>query len=189
MELLHSVAGFFHEEVKEALRSQGVDAEPTTEFYLVNLLVEFTSTPPDGEPLGVKLAEAQHALPQVRGKSLKEVGDTSLYMSGFFADALARKLVDVDYYMAIGGSAYRQLAMMQTPQLAQLAPVYRELAGKFGAFVAVLGDIRQRSSFAGGGNLVRLYEEWLRTGSEVLERRLRELGMIVPGAVNGNVAS
>jgi hypothetical protein len=184
MELLHSVTEFFHEEVKEALRGQRVDADPTTEFYIVNLLVEFTTTPATDDPLGVKLAEAQTQLPEARTKCLKLIGDTSLYMSGFFADALARKLVDVDYYMSIGGTAYRQLA--GTQPVNQMAPVYRELAARFADFVAVLGDIRQRSSFAGGGNLIKLYEEWRRTGSEVLERRLRELGMLSLDAVNGN---
>jgi len=43
-------------------------------------------------------------------RTLKEVGDTSLYVAGFFAKSLTRSLVDVDYYVGLGQSAYAQLA-------------------------------------------------------------------------------
>src|SRR5688500_1024098 len=112
MELLHSVAEFFHDEVKDALRAKHVEAAEPTEFYLVNLLVEFTNQAPDGEPLSLKLAEAQAATPGCRVRVLREVGDISHYMSGFFAESLSRKLVDVDSYTALGGNANRQLAGM-----------------------------------------------------------------------------
>jgi hypothetical protein len=183
MELLQSVAGFFHEEVKEALKVQKVEVEPGTEFYLVNLLSEFTSTPVDESPLSLKLAEAQHQLGEARLRRLKEVGDTSLYMTGFFAESLARKLVDVDFYMSLGGSAYRQLATTHT--VTQMAPVYRELAARFAQMVSVFAEIRQRTAIAGAGSdLGRLYSEWRRTGNPVLERRLHELGMLMPIAAN-----
>ena len=35
-----------------------------------------------------------------------QIGDVSLFTSGFFADSLRGKLVDVDYYVNIGGAAY-----------------------------------------------------------------------------------
>ena len=187
MELLHSVSEFFHDEVKEALRAKQVDAGATTEFYLVNLLVEFTSSAVDESPLVLKMAEAASAPPEVRLRALKEVGDTSLYMSGFFAEALARRLGgDLDYYMSMGGAAYRQLAAMMSGSV--FREVYSELAGKFPAFVDVFGEIRSHSNFtsAGGGDLVKMYEEWRRTGSEWLESRLRASGVLSLDAVNGN---
>jgi hypothetical protein len=182
MELCHSVTEFFHDEVKDALKVKHVEAAESTEFYLVNLLVEFASAPIDEEPLALKMAAAAHAAPDERLRTLKEVGDTSLYMSGFFADALARKLVDVDYYISVGGSAYGQLARMldagrKTGHV--FRDVYGELAGKFPRFVDVLGEIRSRATFAPTGNLIRLYEEWLRTGNDALEKRLRAAGVLV----------
>jgi len=188
MELLHSVAGFFHDEVKDALRVRHVEATETTEFYLVNLLCEFTTAAPDGQPLGLKLAEAQNASPETRVRTLKEVGDTSLYMSGFFAEALARRLVDVSYYMTLGGSAYHQLACMTSGSAVHEA--FEELAVKFGAFVDVLDAIRTRQHMGGGtANVLKLYEEWRRTGSEVLEKRLRAAGVLALDAVNTNEKS
>jgi hypothetical protein len=188
MELLHSVAEFFHDEVKDALRAKHVEAAESTEFYLVNLLVEFTNQAPDGEPLSIKLAEAQGATPEGRVRALREVGDTSLYISGFFAESLSRKLVDVDYYMALGGTAYGQLAGLTGGST--FHDIYGELSAKFAAYVDVFGAIRDKTGMSAGGNLIRMYEEWRRTGSEWLARRLRESGvLLVPcDASNGNKA-
>ena len=186
MELLHSVTEFFHDEVKDALRAKRVEAAEPTEFYLVNLLVEYTTSAPDESPLALKMAEAVNAPREARARTLKEVGDTSLYMSGFFSEALARKLGDSDYYIMMGGAAYRQLAAMMSRTI--FREVYQELSGNFREFVDVFGEIRSHSNFTGanGHDLIKMYEEWRRTGSEWLERRLRAAGMLSLTAVNGN---
>ncbi len=184
MEVHRSVAGFFHEAVTEALRVQHVSATEPTEFYLVNLLADFTKTSQvDNEPLALKMAQSKQQTPDERARSLKEIGDTTLYVTGFFSDSLTRKLVDVEYYMAMGESAYAQLAGLVSAgrgaTSAQLFhEVYDELAEKFPRFVDVLQEIRTRTNIAGGGNLVRMCEEWVRTGSEWLERRLRATGVV-----------
>ncbi len=186
MELLHSVTEFFHDEVKDALRAKKVEAAESTEFYLVNLLCEFTSTAPDESPLVLKMAEAANASPGDRVRALREVGDTSLYMSGFFAEALERRLGDIDYYMTMGGSAYSQLATMMSGSV--FRDVYIELARKFPEFVDVFGEIRAHSNFTGSGgtDLIKMYEEWRRTGNEWLEKRLRASGLLALDPVNGN---
>src|SRR5438270_2574230 len=103
-----SLAEFFHDRVSEAIRNQGLDATTPTECYLASLLTDFTKAPPDDEPLALKLAAAVSS-PDERVRQLKDVGDTSLYVSGFFADSLQRKLVYVDYYFLMGGAAYNEL--------------------------------------------------------------------------------
>jgi len=40
---------------------------------------------------------------------MQRLGDTALFIAGVFADSLNRKLVDVDYYVAMGGTAYAQV--------------------------------------------------------------------------------
>lgn len=181
MELHHSVAGFFHDAVTDALRARQVDAAEPTEFYLVNLLSEYAQkTPLDDEPLALKMAQATGAAPEARARVLKEVGDTSLYVSGFFADSLARRLIDVEYYISIGGSAYAQLAGHNLA--GAFREVYDELADKFARFVDVLQEVRANTNVAGGGNLIRLYEAWIKTGSEWLEKRLRASGVFAVDA-------
>src|SRR6185436_7058148 len=107
--------------------------------------------------LAVKLVGARDAEPAARVKTLKEVGDTSLYVAGFFAESLDRSLVDVDYYVGLGTSAYGQLAGRLGGNLTQ---VYAELADRFPRFVDVLAEIRRRVDFA-GADVVKLYEQYL----------------------------
>ena len=178
MELHSSVSGFFHEEVTRALQTTKVGAADATEFYLVNLLAEFTKvTKVDEEPLALKMAQASGASPEGRVRALREIGDTSLYVSGFFADSLTRKLIDVDYYIAMGGSAYGQLARGVAPTV--LREAWTELSDKFREYVDVLSEVRSNTAFAAGGsNVLRLCEEWVKTGSEWLEKRLLASGIV-----------
>ncbi len=171
-----SLAEYFHDAVSSAIRKQGLDASEPTEFYLVNLLAGFTTTPPDDQPLTLKLANAQVVSPDERVRCLRNVGDTSLYISGFFSDSLERKLVDVDFYIQMGVSAYGQLAY-HFRSSSELQGIYDELGAKFTGFVDVFTEISEQSALT-DGDLVALYERWLRTGSERLARRLRARGVI-----------
>src|SRR5712692_4360021 len=85
---------YFHGALKAAIKNQGVAASEPTECYLVGLLAEHLKGPVDDEPLALKLASAVVSSPDERLRHLKDLGDTSLYVSGFFSDSLARKLVD-----------------------------------------------------------------------------------------------
>ncbi len=170
-----SVDEFFHEVVTDALEAVHLEATPPTEWYLVSLLGDFTRTRIPDQPLALVLAGARDAEPATRVKALKEVGDTSLYVAGFFAESLDRKLVDVDYYVGLGTTAYHQLAGRMSGSLTQ---VYRELSESFPRFVDVLAEVRKRVDFA-GADVVKLYEQWLRTRDEWIEQKLRAAGVLV----------
>lgn len=174
-----SVAEYFHELLTATIKSQGVDASEPTECYLVNLLATFARAPLDDEPLALKLAQAAEASPDERARQLKDVGDTSLYVSGFFADSLQRKLIDVDYYIQLGGAAYGELAryFRGYRRSEVFGEVYDELGAKFPRFVDVLAEVSEQTSMSNLG-VVQLYERWLRTGSEWMARRLREHGLL-----------
>jgi len=174
-----SLAEFFQDVVSSAIKNQGVDTSEPTECYLVSLLAEFTKAPPDDQPLALKLAQAVHS-PDERVRQLKDVGDQSLYVSGFFADSLQRKLVDVGYYIQIGGAAYSELAryFRGNPHSVVFGQVYDELGAKFPLFVDVFAEVSEHSSITSNLGLVQLYERWLRTGSEWIARRLRAQGVI-----------
>jgi hypothetical protein len=174
-----SVEAFFHEVVTDALSSMDVDATEPAEWYLVSLLGEFAHTRITDEPLAMKLVGARDAEPGERVRALKEVGDTTLYLAGFFGDSLQGTMVDADYYIGLGATAYRELASRLGN--ATLAEVYDELAAKFPRFVDVLGQVRKRVDFV-SCDVVKLYQRWLVSRDEWVERRLRAAGMIVdPG--------
>jgi hypothetical protein len=175
-----SVAEFFHEVLTDAIRNQRVEASIEVESYLVHLLSAFAHTPPDDQPLALKVASAAQAAPDERAQKLREVGDNALYVSGFFSDSLARKLVDVDYYISLGGAAYGELANYFRGYCKHEAfgDVYDELGQKFLRFVDVLAEISETTSMTSNLGALQLYERWLRTGSSWMERRLRDIGML-----------
>lgn len=174
--LAASVDEYFHEVVTDALSVMELEASEPASWYLVGLLGEMTRARISDEPLGVKLAQPSADAAE-RVKTLKHVGDTSLYVAGFFAESLNRSLVDVDYYVGIGQNAYAQLAKSLGAQRS-LTEVYEELADKFPRFVDVLGEVRKRTDFA-TPDLGKLYEMWLRTRDEWIEKKLRALGVLV----------
>jgi hypothetical protein len=87
-------------------------------------------------------------------------------------------LVDVDYYVNIGGVAYGTLGRRETDAL---SPVFAELAENFIGFVDVLSEVSERSACASNSDLLRLYERWLKTGSVRSGQLLVQRG-VVPNA-------
>jgi hypothetical protein len=171
-----SAVAFFKELVDAALVRQRVDTGELTEFYVVNLLAGFLQRPAaDAEPLALQLARALESGGLRQRATLRQIGDLSLFISGFFSDSLRRKLVDVGYYVQIGGYAYGSLSRIETETF---APVFAELAEKFAAFVDVLGEVSDRTSCASNTDLLRLYEKWLQTGSRRSGELLIERGVL-----------
>ena len=181
--LTASVQEFFHQVVSEALQTQRVAAAEPTECYLVALLGDFTKARITDEPLSLKLASTDQD-PGERIKTLKEVGDTTLYVAGFFAESLNRKLIDADYYIGLGEAAYGELGSRLSRKGSSAGELYNELATKFPRFVEVLAEVRSRVDFA-GSDVVKLYEQWMSSRSEWLERRLHGMGMLVDGKAGG----
>lgn len=179
-----SAVEYFKELVDGALAHQRITVGELTAFYVVQLLTGFLRRPPDDNtdevdlPLALRLAHALESGGMEQRASLKQIGDVSLFTSGFFSDSLRRKLVDVDYYVNIGGFAYNVLSRYETDTF---SPVFAELADKFVGFVDVLSEISERSSCGSNTDLLRLYERWLRTGSHRSGQLLVERG-IVPNA-------
>lgn len=172
-----SVEEFFHEVVTDALSRRSLSASAYVEHYLVSLLGEFAHQRITDEPLSVKLAMATSSAERV--SALKEVGDTTLYVAGFFADSLERKLINADYYVNLGVAAYNELARRMSASRGAVA-VYEELAANFPTFVEVLTLVSQQVNVA-GSDVGELYQSWLETRAEWIERRLRAMGVAVAG--------
>jgi len=184
-----SPAEYFKELVETAIEHQHIAVHDLTSFYLVNLLtgfVQFDRSSPTAadEPLGIRLARALQAGGSRQRDGLREVGDLSLFISGFFADSLTRSLVDVDYYIQLGACAYGSLARRGD---AALGDVFDELAGKFTACVDVLSEVSERSALTSNSDLLRLYEKWMRTRSRRSGDLLVERGIVPNHSVSSRL--
>jgi hypothetical protein len=183
---------WFREMVGEVLTHRGLKVQESTEFYLVNLLAGFLDRERlfveegDGtvreEPLALILLRALEADRLRRTRELRRLGDTALYMSGFFGDALAQSVAGVDYYIAMGERAYGTLAESERGQ----GELFGELSDRFEQFVDLFAEIAELSNLRSNRGLVRLYERFLATRSQRVADLLRERGVALfsgPGAL------
>jgi hypothetical protein len=178
-----SAREWFREMVSDALSQRGLKVQEVTEFYLVNLLAGFLERErlyveeADGtvqqEPLALILLRALQADRRTRVATLRRLGDTALFISGFFGDSLARTNVDVGYYIAMGERAYGTLAETERG----LDDLYGELATRFPLFVDLFAEIAELSELRSNRGLVRLYERFLQTRDERVAQRLRDRGV------------
>jgi hypothetical protein len=186
----HSVSHFFYEAVDEAIRAQRVDATDGATRYLVALLVDYVH--PDrraGEtlerPLTLLLDEALHATdPGDRFQRLRVIGDGVLYGCGFFADHFEARGVDGRYLRGLGTRAYGEAgSMLRNPgeTIGGGPDLFAELAENFDAFVGVLGDVADATVTTGMESprgLLKVYERWLKTGSDRLANALTSRGLM-----------
>jgi hypothetical protein len=185
--ILLSSEEYFRDAVEDALAQRQVRTFPLAQGYLIDLLRHyldaanlFDEVGEDGKRSRPTLAEtflrAASAEPRARAELLKRLADRALYISGFFGDSLQRKLVDLDYYADMGGSAYATLADCAREDSA--ARIYREFAERFSEFVEVLSHISSRASVQSEENIMRLYETYEMTGSALAREKLLEKGLI-----------
>jgi hypothetical protein len=179
-----SAREWFREAVGETLAHRHLKVQEVTEFYLVDLLAGFLAREKlfveaeDGtvraEPLAMILLHALEKGRAERARELRRLGDTALWVSGFFGDSLARSVAGVDYYIAMGERAYAALAEGAARGQDEL---YAELADRFAQFVDVFAEIAELANLRSDRGLVRLYERWLVTRSQRVGELLRERGV------------
>lgn len=187
---VHNLQDYFRTSIDGVISRQGVDVDPHAAHYVVNLLTLFSRSEEffedDGDsvglrPLALMLADAADARTSTqRNHSLQRIGDVALFVAGFFSEGLARKAVDIDYYIHMGGNAYGSLSeeVRGTFRGNAFADIYRELAVKFQVLVDVLHEVRDGARQESDVNLLRTYEIWLKTGSQRARKLLCEHGVV-----------
>ena len=186
---------FFKDALHGALEKRQLSVEDQTEHYVVNLLTLFSrsealyDTTSEGtrlKPLVVMLSEALEARSTGdRNRGLQRLGDVSLFIAGFFAQSFARKLIDIDYHIAMGGRAYASLAdTMSRGKGRVLGQVFSELSQNFQPMVDALNEVSETSYSHSDKDILRLYEVWLKTGSRRCYDILKRLG-VEPTAAGG----
>lgn len=183
---LLSPQDFFRTQVSEAARSLSLELPSDIEFYLVNLLCEFIN--PSAmklneenvfdTPLALLMAKAMESPPDDQIKVLKHLGDTSLYISGYFQDCFKRKSVDVSYYIDMGSVAYGHTAhLMKTHKFDNhFSRMYQKLSQEFRKLVQVITEIADTLLASRSDDLLGIYIKWQNTQSVKLRKILEEKG-------------
>jgi hypothetical protein len=187
---------FFREELARAIANQRAEVREETSAYLVKLLSDFLEAEAfyqrdeaghlEARPLAFLLKDAVAQEGPMRLALLRRLGDTSLFVSGFFAESLVGKAVGPDYYAAMGERAYEALGdavarhSRTAGELVVKRTVFQELAARFKQLAQLLEEVSERTAASTNAGLLRLYDKFLRTGSMRLSCILRGQGMAVP---------
>lgn len=184
-DILVSASEFFTEMVELAFEERNMESKPLTRKYLSDLLQFYLVSdnlfeePNDSgrsETMAEKLLKAISSGQARKQELLKRLGDTTLYVSGIFGDSFKRKIIDIDYYVEIGGCAYGSLAGSDSGNIYN--PIFEDLSVRFMEYVDVLTVISQKSFIQNNDDLLRLYDRYILTGSELAEEQLQEIGML-----------
>lgn len=181
-------AEYFKGLIDGALERQRLRATELTSYYLVDLLCRFIrpdqripfADAPD-EPLALRLSRALESGGMEQRARLRNLGDFSLFMSGFYPDSFRRRAVDVDYYVSMGEYAYSSLSRREQDAF---GGVFGELARRFVVYTDILADVSEQTGYASSCDVLRLYEKWVRTGSARDGQRLVERGVVPNASLN-----
>lgn len=184
---------YFQQSIDDSLSRKGVDATVETVYYIVNLLTgfqraerlfDFDGNRREIRPLAILYAEAlEGRSAEERNRIMQRMGDVALFVSGLFSESFSRRLIDIDYYIAMGSNAYGYLSgsMRGTARGDAFCTIFEELSINFGRFVDVLSELGDSAMVSNHADILREYELWLATGSRRARNRLRRYG-IEPGA-------
>ncbi len=192
-----SVSHFFGDVVEDSIRLRGIEATDGATRYLVALLADYAH--PDrraGEalerPITLLFDEALRAPdPAERFERLRTLGDGVLYGCGFFGDHFEARGVDPRYLHGLGTRAYGTVSSMLRRGPDECGPdLFAELAQKFDAFVAVVTDVADTTIAMGtqtSRGVLKIYERWLKTGSDRLASALTSRGVVPTRGARGFV--
>jgi hypothetical protein len=192
-----SMSEYFRDAITSARRKTGVALTEHAEAYLVGLLDEFArservyaGTDRGERPtLATLLGRAQEADPTEALRIYKHMGDSSLYLTGFFSESVEREIVSRDYYVQMGGGAYANVAGIMRATAATSSALFDELSDRFEALVSLLSEVSLfgDNEPTGGANVVELLDAYRRTGRPEVLEKLEQAGVVLrPGVKDDN---
>jgi hypothetical protein len=190
------VRDYFALELKTVMEKHKLSARDTSILYLASLLSRhiesdrFFCMGPDGKLADTLLSDLYIQYLQAKTEEkkiiLQRLGDICLMISGYFAESIQRKVVDLGFYFGMGGLAYRSLSTLVEEN--EPKETFDELSIKFESFSNVLGEMSERSGIQSNKDVLRLYERWITTGSDRLKNILSEKGIATPFKTNLKVS-
>lgn len=125
--------------------------------------------------LGTKLLEATQVGREEQKKIYKDVGDTALFLCGYFAESTQKKLVDANYYSQLGRSAYQNLNGV-VPKFFDIPCFYSMLSTSFGPMVDLISKVASIDRF-GQENYLG-FRKILTSGEEMTPEEYLSAGVI-----------
>ena len=195
LDLSGNLDGFFGELVLVAREDRKVEATDAATAYLTGLLADYARPGAHNldtleRPFTLLLAEAEESVGGERFDRLRALGDGVLYVRGLFSEHLETRGVALRYVSSVGARAYdgARNVLFRSGTASPATDVFGELAEHFDGFVELLGAVADQlmaRGVASNGGIVKLYERWLRTGSNALGEALVAQGLMPVRAFAG----
>lgn len=128
--------------VREAQMRSACAVDEELESYLVYLLLRFMDQPDFADqPLGMAYLTALQDSTMGRSMMLRNIGDQCLLLTGLYPDWAIHRMMRVNYYVAIGKSAYESAATDLRHEI-NTSQLYRRLCAEFRSLMKVLQSLR-----------------------------------------------
>lgn len=187
-----STEGYFKDTLELSLKRKALAVTEQAKSYLVDLLAKFTrsevayaGSDGDREAYVTMLNRASECDFAEAIQIYQQVGDITLVQAGFFSESFHRELVNQDYYISIGESAYSQVSSLtQNSYLRSI--VFRELSERFPDLVDVLSCVRVEAHAndplaMNDSSLFELIELYRKTHNPDILRALQDRGFDMSG--------
>ncbi len=147
----NSMQAYFREALDAAIRTSNIRVTESAQAYVVHLLNEFSrsETAFAGTDYGAKVNMAQLlerallAEDSEAQRIFRHLGDTSLYLLGFFRESTLQRIVSQSYYRDMGSQAYLHASSLARAHTAHTAALFYELSERFNDMVIVIENIAQ----------------------------------------------
>lgn len=147
--LTSSIQAYFREALDSAMRSSQISFTEPVQVYIVHLLNEFSRSerafagadPKEPLTLAELLERALAADDREALRIYRHLGDTSLYLLGFFREAQQKGIVSETYYRDMGALAYSHASGLSRGYTFNNALLFQELSDRFGDVVTIMATI------------------------------------------------
>ena len=146
-----SAQAYFREALVSAMRKSNLTFTESAQLYVVHLLNEFSraekafaGVDPGENIVVAELLERAHSAEDFEALRIyRHLGDTSLYLLGFFKESRQGRIVSLTYYMDMGAVAYSFASDLSRAYAINSAVLFQELSDRFADVVKVLENIAQ----------------------------------------------
>jgi hypothetical protein len=187
-----NIDAYFEQIVHDAIQARRVEATEAAEQYLAGMLSDYARGGQPraalDKPLTFQLRDALEARGADRFKRLQAIGDSVLYLVGFFSQWLKRHGADRAYVITVGSSAYGHAsAMLRMGGNESSHDVLLELSSKYDRFVTVMHEVADGAlaGVSSNSGVLKMYERYLETGSASLMGTLVDAGLCPPTRPGG----
>src|SRR4030042_2004957 len=172
---LPNVMEHFMEAFDSARKITGLYVSKDTEFYIVNMLTEFTDADKFSKLYETPVTLMVNRVFENPGEKLeisKNMGDITSFMCGFFPEHLEKPIFR--YYISLGKAGYSIASRIDERR----GTIFDEMKENLPFIVDTLNEIKENKEIITNDDFVDVYNRWIRTGSKRLKRILRGNGMV-----------